>query len=114
MKTKLIKIAASLLLAYSAIGLAYEFLYSWNMYDGLLNIGGPRVSQHYISGPLWKELFINLATPAFACSLAFYLLKERFHEKKRQFIKYGFYATSIWMVATITFVALGIFLNRNI
>jgi hypothetical protein len=82
------------------------------MYDGLLNIGGSRVSRHYISGPMWKELFINLATPIFACSLALYLLKDSFSEKKRQLIKYGFYTTSIWLATAIGAVALGVLMNR--
>ncbi len=38
-------------------------------------------------------VFINLPTPAFAYSLAFYLLRERFRDEKRLIIKYDFYAT---------------------
>ncbi len=114
MITNIRKITAYLLLTYAVLGLAYEFLYSWNMYDGLLNIGGSRVSQHYISGPMWKDLFINLATPIFACSLSLYLLRERFNVKKRQIIKYGFYATCIWFAAAIGTVALGFVMNRKI
>ncbi len=113
-KINLRKSIAAILIIYSVIGLAYEFLYTWNMYEGLLNIGGSRVSQHYISGPMWKELFINLSTPIFACSLAFYLLKDSFSEKKRQFIKYGFYTSCIWLAAAIGAVALGIVMNRKI
>jgi hypothetical protein len=111
MKINLRKISAILLFIYSATALVYELLYTWNMYDGLLNIGGSRVSRHYISGPMWKELFLNVATPAFACSLAFYLLREHFNEKKKPFIKYGFYAACIWFVVAIAFVAMSIVLN---
>lgn len=107
------KIAVFLLITGSALGLAYEFLYAWNMYHELLNTGGSRVSHHYISGPLWRELIINLATPAFACSVAFYLLRERYHEKTRQCIKYCFYAICIWFAVAILFVIISAFLTNK-
>lgn len=101
MKTKSLTILSVLLFVYSAIGTGYEIIYKWNMYDGLLNIGGPRIAQYYISTDMWKELFINLSTPVFACSIALFILKERFTEKKRRIIKYGTYAASAWLIAAI-------------
>ncbi len=104
MKTKATAILSMILFLYSVTGLADAIIYSWNMYGQLVRIEGrPSVANYYIASTMWKELFINLSTPVFACSLAFFVLKERFAEKKRRIIKFATYAASVWLLAALFF-----------
>jgi hypothetical protein len=104
MKAKTITILSVILFTYSIIGIAAEVIYTWNKYYELLDIGGQRVATYYISSAVWRELYFNLVTPIFANSLAFFLMRDRFSDNKRRLIKYGFYASSIWMLSAFTLI----------